>query len=561
RTIHPRRGEILDTRGRVLAGTVRKPSVFVDPGLLRDVRFAAHSVGPVVGLDARALERDLETWQAAGQRFVWLKRKLDSAECENFEKVVDARRLHAFEVQWEPVRVYPQGRLAAHVLGFVGFDRRTQPETGLVYDDLWGRAGIEGAYDELLKGRPGHQTLTVDVGRRPVRAPADAYQPAVDGATLVLTIDAYIQEITRNALASSVTRFGAEWGAAIVMDPHSGEVLAMAVLPDFDPAEPTPAGYEQMNPARQEAAQAIWRNRAVSDSFEPGSVFKPFIASCALDEGLVHIDRVFAINGPTHTFGRRTISDTHAYGALAVHEILSKSSNIGMGMIGALCGMERLYRYVRLFGFGDLTGIGLPGEHTGLVQDFSRWNPSFSPQSIPIGQEIAVTPLQVVTGFCAFCNGGVLYRPRIVRGIIGPDGETLADYSQPVPVRQVLDPRTAETVRRRALVETVTDGTAKIAALDDYQVFGKTGTAQIAHLGGGGYQSGRYVGSFVGGAPSDYPRVAVLVSIYKPSKEGYYGSTVAAPAVREILELTLAYMQVPPELTAAPEAPRAKSPR
>ena len=228
-----------------------------------------------------------------------------------------------------------------------------------------------------------------------------------------------------------------------------------------------------------------------------------------------------------------------------------------MGMVGAKCGMERLYRYVRALGFGDITGVGLPGEHTGLVQDFSRWNPSFSPQSIPIGQEIAITPIQIVTAFSVFCNGGVLYRPRIVRGIIGPDGETLADYSRPVAVRRVIDERTADVFRKQALVETVTEGTGKTAKLDEYQVFGKTGTAQIARQGGGhGYLPGKYVGSFVGGAPSDHPRVVALVSIYKPSKEGYYGGTVAAPAVKEILADTLAYMRVPPELAVDTDSPR-----
>ncbi len=561
RTIAARRGEILDTRGRVLAGTLRRPSVFVDPELVRDPRYAAYSVGPVLGLDAQQLTRDLLTWRDQGDRFVWLKRKLSEPERDSFEQVVDSRRLHAFETQWEPVRVYPQGRLAAHVLGFVGFDRRKQPETGLVYDDLWGRAGIEGEYDRLLSGKPGHQTLTVDVGRRPVRAAADDYVPAIDGATLVLTLDAYIQEITQKALAAAVTKYGAEWGAAVVMDPQSGEVLAMAVLPDFDPCDAVPPNFERLSEQQRTKAQEIWRNRAVSDSFEPGSVFKPFVASCALDEGLVRIDEVFAVNGPTHSFGRRTISDTHAYGSLTLHEIISKSSNIGMGLVGARCGMERLYHYVRLFGFGDITGVGLPGEHTGLVQDFSRWNPSFSPQSIPIGQEIAVTPIQIATGFSVFCNGGVLYRPRIIRGIIGPDGETLEDNSKPIALRRVLDEATSEMFRKRALVETVTDGTAKVAKLDEYQVFGKTGTAQIANIGGGhGYLAGKYVGSFVGGAPSDHPRVVALVSIYKPSKEGYYGGTVAAPAVKEILADTLAYLRVPPELTVEPEPTRGRQP-
>jgi cell division protein FtsI/penicillin-binding protein 2 len=432
-------------------------------------------------------------------------------------------------------------------------DLHTALEGQPSYEDLRGLDGMEAAYDELLSGIPGRQTLTVDVSRRAVRAPAEAFHPAVDGATLILTIDAYIQQVTQEALRKAVSKHAAEWGTAVVLDPQSGEVLAMATLPDFDPIAPIPPGFAGMSEAKQEIVRTGWRNRPVTDSFEPGSVFKPFVASCALDEGLVRIDEVFAINGPVRSFGRRSIRDTHPYGSLTFHEVISKSSNIGMGMLGARCGMERLHRYVRSFGFGDITGVGLPGEHPGLVQDSSRWNPSYSPQSIPIGQEVAVTPMQIATAFSVFCNGGVLLRPRIVRGVIGPDGQTLADYSHPVPVRRVLTEKTAETFRRRALVETVREGTGKSAALDEYQVFGKTGTAQIARPGGHGYVPGSYVGSFAGGAPSDQPRVVVLVSIYRPSKEGYYGGVVAAAAVKEIIAETLAYMQVPPELTAPDE--------
>lgn len=537
RSIPALRGEILDTRGRVLAGMVRRPSVFVDPLLVQDARFAAYSVAPVLGLDPVELEALLR--DPPRPRFVWLKRWISDAELEVFRSVVRGRRLRAFDVQSDPMRVYPQGRLAPHVLGFVG-------------KDMQGLAGIELTCQGLLEGREGKRAATVDVIRRRVRARRDEYEPAVDGATVVLTIDAYIQQVAQDALRKAWNKHQPEWATAVVLDPQSGEVLAMANLPDFDPADAIPAGLSEMSDRQKEVVRTRWRNRAVTDSYEPGSVFKPFIASCALDEGVTRINQVFTINGPVRQFGRRTIHDTHPYGSLTLHEVVSKSSNIGMGLLGARCGMERLHRYVRLFGFGEVTGLGLPGEHGGLVQDLSRWNPSFSPQSIPIGQEIAVTPIQLVTAFSALCNGGVLLQPRIVRGVIGPDGATLTDSSRPVAVRRVLDEKTAEVFRRQALVETVVEGTGKVAAIPGYQVFGKTGTAQIARPNGGGYLAGKYVGSFIGGAPSDHPRVAVLVSIYKPSKEGYYGSVVAAPVVKDIIAQTLAYMQVPPELPDQP---------
>lgn len=524
------RGDILDTRGRILAGTLRRPALFVDPSLVEDPRFAAHSVAPVLGLNPTELEQTIRTRRDRG--FVWVKRRLSDRELEDFLAVRRDRRLRAFVIRQEPQRVYPYGRLAAHVLGFVGAEQH-------------GLAGIEQSLDQVLAGEDGQRVSTVDVRRRRVRSrPAD-YTPPRDGAGVVLTIDVHIQQRTEYHLRNAVEEFQAHWGTALVMDPQSGEVLAMAVVPAFDPADPVPP---HPNAQQREAATQRLRNRAVSDSYEPGSIFKPFIASCALDEGIIHLDEPYVINGPTRRFGSRTIHDTHAYSTLALHEVISKSSNIGMGLVGARCGNERLHRFVRRFGFGDPTGIRLPGEHSGLVQDFSRWS-GYSTQSIPIGQEIAATPLQIITAFSVFCNDGVLYRPRIVRGVIGPGGETLADYSRPVAVRRVLDSRTVREFRRRALVEVVRSGTGKPAAIADYQVFGKTGTAQVARPDGRGYLSGAYVGSFMCGAPSDHPRAAVLVSLYRPSAGAYYGSRVAAPTAAAILADALAYMQVPPELT------------
>lgn len=540
------RGEIWDTRGRVLASTVRRPSVFADPELVQDVRFAAYSVAPVLGVDAAEVERLLD--EPTQPRFVWLRRQIGAEDRAALERILRERRLRGIGLQDEPARAYPQGRLAAHVLGFVGVDLREAPAPFGSYEDLRGLAGVEAAYDELLSGRLGYRTAKVDGARRRVRSETDGYVPAVDGATVVLTIDAVVQQMTEEALRAAVAENKAEWGVAVVMDPQSGEVLAMAVAPDFDPAEPFPPGLAQMSDAKREAVKLRWRNRAVSDAYEPGSIFKPFVASGALDEGVIRIDEVFQINGPARSFGRRTLHDTHAYGALAVHEIISKSSNIGMGLVGARCGMERLYRYVCSFGFGQPTGVGLPGEHDGLVLDFAKWNPSFSPQSVPIGQEIAVTPIQIVTAFSVFCNGGRLLKPRIVRGVIGPDGQTLVDDTEPVVVRRVLGERTAETFRLRALVETVRSGTGKRADIPLFQVFGKTGTAQVARAGGGGYVDGAFTASFVGGAPSDRPRLVVLVSLFRPAGSSHYGGVIAAPVAGKIIAQALDYMQVPPEL-------------
>lgn len=325
----------------------------------------------------------------------------------------------------------------------------------------------------------------------------------------------------------------------------------MASRPAFDPAEPmpdVPAG----SPEHQAAEQRL-RNRAIADAYEPGSIFKPFVMAPAIEDGAVALDERLAINGPTHNFGRRTIHDTHSYAALQAWEVISKSSNIGMGLIGDRVGNDRLYDYITRLGFGKETGVRLPGEHAGLVNRFENWT-DYSTQSIPIGQEIAATPLQLLNAFAVFANGGKLYRPRIVRGLIDAEGRVVADFSEPLLVREVLQPATAERFRKDALAQVVTpSGTGRHAVLADYRLFGKTGTAQIAKLGGGGYIPGAYTGSFVCGAPVDEPRIVVLVSISRPQGQ-YYGGVVAAPAASRIVADTLAYLGVAPDEDAGSAA-------
>lgn len=528
-SISAQRGEILDCRGRVIAGSIRKPSAFADPRDMEDPGFVAYSIAPVLGLSPAELERMLR--EKSHDAFVWIKRDLSAEELKAFNELRAARRLRGIGVQFEPERVYPFGRLASQIVGFMRAD------------DI-GTAGVEHEFQRYLTGTEGRRSSTVDMHRRRVRSEPDEYQAPQDGASIVLTLDAHIQQRVEHYLADAVEQFKAQWGTAVVMDPRSGEVLAMASVPDFDPAQPFPPGTTE---AEVKQLIELTRNRAVADQYEPGSIFKPFIASQALEDRLTRLDEIFVINGPARAFGARTIHDTHTYGSLTLHEVISKSSNIGMGLLGGRLGNSRLYEYVRKMGFGDSTGIELPGEEPGMVHDFSNWT-SFSTQSIPIGQEIAVTPIQIVSAFSVFCNGGVLFRPRLVRGIIDADGETLIDNSRPIAIRRVLSPDTVYEFRKRALAETVTTGTGGKARIDDYQVFGKTGTAQIAR--GKAYASGAFVASFVGGAPVEQPRLACIVSIYHPTAGGsHYGGTVAAPTVGAILADALQYLQVPPELT------------
>lgn len=538
-TIPAQRGDILDAKGRVLVGSIRRPSIYMDPSSIADPRFAAYSIAPVLGLDPLTLEKTIRDQRERG--FVWVKREISDEDLDAFSKVRRARGLHSFVVQYEPKRDYPYGKLAAQTLGFVGAEQH-------------GLAGIEQAFDEQLTGTDGYRRSTVDVRRRRLNSQPDDYQAPRDGASVVLTIDAHIQQRVEYHLSNAVEQFKAQWGAAVVIDPRTGEVLAIATSPSFDPANPIPDGLSE---AQQAAARELTRNRAIADSYEPGSIYKPFIAGLAYDAGLTRLDERFTINGPARQFGPRIVHDTHVYDVLDLRGVISKSSNIGMGILGGRLGNERLHEYVRRWGFGDPTGIGLTGEHTGLVQDFSRWN-TYSTQSIPIGQELAVTPIQVATAFAAFCNGGVLYRPRIVRGVIDSAGEILADYSAPIPIRRVLRPESADRFRHEALAEVVRTGTGQKAAIADYQVFGKTGTAQVARTNGRGYIPNAYVGSFVGGAPLNEPRVVAIVSLFRPSAGKYYGGTVAAPACGAILADVLDYLRVPPEIVESQQTPKAK---
>ncbi len=525
RTIPARRGEILDCRGRVLATTVEGASVFCDPQRVADLASEARLAAELLGLDAAALRARIA--KRRGRRFVWIARHVGDAAARRVRESISAGRLPGFGVRAEPARRYPLARCAAHVLGFVD-------------PDLRGLAGIELAWDEALRGRAGIARYVVDVRRRPIER-LEGERPPRHGSSVVLTIDAFVQQRVERHLRAAVEKFGARWGCAIAMDPASGEILAMASVPDFDPADPL--GDDKS----YAAAGPRLVNHAIGSVFEPGSVFKPFVAAEAIEQGVARLDQRLAIGGPARRFGRRVIHDTHAYDVLRVREVISRSSNIGMALLGRRLGPRRVYDCVRRFGFGRPTGVGLPGEEAGLVHELRRWS-GYSLESIAMGQEIAVTPLQLISAFCTLANDGWLLRPRIVRGVVDADGRVREDRSRPEPLRRGVSARTARRRRRGALAEGVRSGTGRQAALADYEVFGKTGTAQIARRDGRGYEPGAFVASFIGGAPVDDPRLVLLVSIYHPTTGGsHYGGTVAAPTVAAILDETLPYLGVEPQ--------------
>ncbi len=515
------RGTIFDRHGRILAGSHQLPSLFVDTMLLDQVDVSARQIAGVLGIDAGELEDRFR--HSASPRFSWIRRRIDREQ----GAAVAALNIRAVGTIREGQREYPLGTSLAHVLGFVGADEQ-------------GLAGVEGLYDSHLRGRPGSRSAYCTVARRFIGPTDQPGLDAVDGGHLVLTIDSVIQGFAERALARQVEEFEAVSGVSLVMSPKTGEVLAMASLPTFAPAH------------YQDYPVDARRNLAVTDPVEPGSTFKPFILAAALAHGVVQPDERIDCHDGYWYFGRRRIRDTKPRGVLLLEDIVVKSSNIGMALLGERLGNAALHQAVSDFGFGARTGLGLPGESRGLVRPVSQWT-TYSTVSVAFGQEIGVTPIQMANAFCSVVNGGILLQPRIVRVVMSPDGRVSESNDQPRPLRRVLPVDVARFLQQRVLVRVVTDGGGIDAALPDYQVLGKTGTAQVARLEGGGYEPDAYVSSFIGAAPAEDPEVVVLVMIYRPNPAiGYYGRKVAAPGVRAILADTLAYLGVPTRPASRP---------
>ncbi|MCZ6681801.1 MAG: penicillin-binding protein 2 [Planctomycetota bacterium] len=513
--IRSRRGKIADSRGFIFATTVLRRSVFADPKIIPDKQEAARRVAAILGLDAVELGDDLVA--AGDRRFFVIQRGVTEAQAGRIRQ----SGIHGLGVFDEPARSYPMNGIAASIIGFVS-------------PDGVGVTGLERQCDEWLRGENGHKTIIRDAGRKAFWLADHGYRPSRDGLHLILTLDAEIQAIVEHELMSAVGEYDAESGFAIAMQPKTGAILAMVNVPGFDPGR-----YRDYDPER-------YRNRTITDPFEPGSTFKPVIAAAALAENVVRLDEVIDCEGGLWTVGTRRLHDHHPYGKLSFVDVLVKSSNIGMAKIGTRLGKERLYAYVKQFGFGEKTGIDLQAEDRGILRPLDRWD-DYSVTSVPMGQEIAVTAVQLVRAFCVFANGGMLVQPHVLRAVLAADGRIVNDFSNPPPVGRAISEEIAETIKNKILLRVVSSGNSR-AKLSNYQVFGKTGTAQIPKRGGGGYERDAYVGSFVGGAPARNPQVMVLVSVRRPDRSlGYYGGTVAAPAARRILARTLAYLQIPPD--------------
>ncbi|HEY0379381.1 MAG TPA: penicillin-binding transpeptidase domain-containing protein [Pyrinomonadaceae bacterium] len=511
----PVRGLVLDRHGNELARSIDTESFWAVPREVKNVEEASRYLAPLVGEDAGALASKLKQAQNSNKKFAWIARKLD----EEHAAKVRALNLAGVYSLKEPKRQYPNNQLAAHVLGFVGLD-----ETGL--------AGIERAYDKEIHGEPGRVTVETDAHGR---AYGSLEAEARSGETVVLTIDRLVQYKTEEALVAAVERNHAKSGSAIVLDPRTGEILALANAPTFDPNDPNSA-----------TAQARV-NEALQNIYEPGSTFKIIAYSAAIERGLVKPDDRIDCQMGSITVAGRVIKDHKPFGTLTMTEALAKSSNVAAIKLGLRVGNDSMYDFMTRFGFGTKTGVELPGETDGLLRKVSRWQPS-SMGSLAMGQEIGVTPLQMAAAYGTLADDGLRVSPHLVREVRAADGSVL--YSAAPEERRVVSAQTAQTLR--GMLEQVTlNGTAKKAQLDGYTAAGKTGTAQKIDPKTHAYSKTKFIGSFVGFAPVENPAVVIIVVIDEPAG-AYHGGDVAAPVFREIAEQILPALSVAPDTEMKP---------
>jgi cell division protein FtsI (penicillin-binding protein 3) len=513
-TLAPKRGNIYDSHGEELAIDVKVDSLYANPRQISDPSALARQLSPIIGLDSQKIEKNL----SKDKKFVWIKRRLSEEETGK----IQALHNEALGLIKESKRFYPNKKLAATVLGAVGLD-----STAL--------AGLELYYDDLLKSS--NEPVIVNQDARGQSYSPYTFVETEDSRHLVLTIDKTIQFITERELKTAVTNSQAKSGIAVVLKNQTGEVLAMASYPDFDPNQYSE--YSIQN----------WKNRVITDSFEPGSIFKAVTAAAALESGRISLDQKFNCEGGSYPIGKFTIHDHGHYGAMALPDIIRVSSNIGAFKIAQTLGREEFSDTVSHFGFGKKTGIDLPGEVSGILAPASRWS-TVQQGTIAFGQGISVTPLQIVNAYTAIANGGYLMRPFIVKKIVDSKGNVLQE-TKPQILRQVMSEVNAKKLIEILKLVVGPGGTGEAAQVEEYGVAGKTGTAQKVLEGRAGYAEGSFVASFVGIAPADHPDITVLVSINEP-KGNHFGGVVAAPAFREIVRQSLPYLGVAPRSNKGP---------
>ncbi|WP_322766392.1 penicillin-binding protein 2 [Frankia sp. Cr1] len=511
------RGVITDRGGAILARDVDARSVYADPHNVTDPRAVANVLAPILAVPADTL---LARLKSSG-RFVYLARGLDPA----VGTAVTRLQLAGVGVLEERRRLYPAGSLASNIVGFTTVGDN---------DVLTGGGGIEGAYDRVLRGIDGSRRVEMDPAGRPIPSAASRESDPVPGSSVRLTLDRDIQWAAQAALAEAVRATQADGGTVVVMVPGSGDILAMADAPDYDPNK------------LGSADPSALKNRATQDAYEPGSVNKVITMAAAIDRGLITPETPVTVPSSMRIAGQ-TFTDAEVHGVehLTAAGVLARSSNLGTIQIASRLGSANLETALRAFGLGSRTGLRFPGESAGILKASSAWDPQQA-ATIPYGQGMSATALQMASVYATIANGGVRVSPRLVDSTTSPDGVV---HTMPRdPGTRVISASTATTVAQMLEAVATDSGTAPLAAINGYRVAGKTGTAQ--RPGPAGHYNG-YVASFVGFAPADQPRVVVEVVLDNP-RDGHFGGTVAAPVFQKVMTFALATLAVPPPGTTAP---------
>lgn len=504
--LKPQRGKIYDRLGRVLAVYLDTTSIYAVPREIKDKEACAQLLAEELSVDNQTLLKRFNK----DNYFAWVKRKADEKTVEKAK----ALRAKGVYLTSESKRFYPGGKLACHILGITGIDNE-------------GLEGVELYYDRELKGESGWKRSWRDAKRREMISWETETLPPRDGENLVLTIDEVIQYIIEKEIESIVKSSRAKAVSIVALNPATGEVLGMANYPWFDP-----------NQASRVKMDSV-RNRAISDSFEPGSVFKIITASSALEEKAVNFDSEFFCENGTYKVGKRVLHDYRPYGTLKFREVIEKSSNIGVSKVAARIGKDKLSDYIKKFNFSEKTGIDLPGEAHGIMRNPKNWS-YVDMTTIPMGQGIAVTALQLACATSVIANEGVLMKPYVVSRFLNEEGVCVKENS-PQAIRRVISKKTADQVKE--LMEGVVErGTGKAARISNFRSGGKTGTAQKV-MPEGGYYKDKYIASFVGFSPYEKPAVALAVCVDDPRGK-HFGGQVCAPAFKNIMEKILSYMEI-----------------
>jgi cell division protein FtsI (penicillin-binding protein 3) len=506
-TVAPVRGSMYDRRNNVLAASIPAPSIFAAP---REVRQPGATAQKIVSIFPSLSRSRLEQQLTSKASFVWLARQVSPEKVSALE----ALKLPGIHIMKETRRIYPRGVMAGSTIGYAGVDEQ-------------GLGGLERQYDDVLAAQPLRTNGTRDARGRTVSFDQAAHAGPPRGADLHLTLDMRLQHIAEKELARQAEAIGARSGLVILMDPYTGGILTLASYPFFNP-----------NDYRNKEQRSWRRNRAITDPVEPGSTFKVVAAAAALEEKTVNLDEVFFCEKGRTIRNNRVLRDHKPFEFLTFPEVMENSSNICMAKVNERIGSEQFYEYIRRFGFGEKSLIDLPAEHPGGIRHPEDWS-ALSHDSLTIGQEIIVTPVQLVTAFSVIANGGWLLRPRLVDRIVKGD---LEQTFKPERRRRILSQQTTNRLTS-ILVGVVERGTGTQAALDGYLVAGKSGTAQKAE--NGRYSHSKVMASFIGYAPAEAPRFVMLVMFDEPKKKRWGGSA-AAPVFRRIAAQALHHLQVPP---------------